>query len=88
MGGFWSESVPEEVLSRDEAQRLFKRLFRMLQPQRGAITRQVVLTPVSSRVRWTSSMSSRSQRWNSTRSRPAAAAARMRAGIAPASLNM
>jgi ATP-binding cassette subfamily B protein len=37
MGGFWSESVPEEVLSRDEAQKLFKRLFRMLKPQRGAI---------------------------------------------------
>jgi ATP-binding cassette subfamily B protein len=37
MGGFWSDSVPEEVLSRDEAKGVLKRLFRMLRPQRGAI---------------------------------------------------
>ena len=43
MGGFWSESVPEEVLSRDEAQRLFKRLFRMLRPQRRAIVGAAVV---------------------------------------------
>ena len=36
--GYWGDAVPEETLSRDEAQRLFKRLFRMLRPQRGAIT--------------------------------------------------
>jgi ATP-binding cassette subfamily B protein len=43
MGGFWSESVPEEVLSRDEAQKLFKRLFRMLKPQRRAIAGAAVV---------------------------------------------
>jgi ATP-binding cassette, subfamily B, bacterial len=37
MGGFWSDSVPEEVLSRDEAKGVLKRLFAMLKPQRGAI---------------------------------------------------
>jgi ATP-binding cassette subfamily B protein len=37
MGGFWSDSVPEEVLSRDEAKGVIKRLFTMLRPQRAAI---------------------------------------------------
>ncbi|MDQ1480120.1 MAG: hypothetical protein QOI44_981, partial [Actinomycetota bacterium] len=37
MGGFWSDSVPEETLSRDEAKGVLKRLFAMLRPQRGAI---------------------------------------------------
>lgn len=37
MGGFWSENVPEETLSRDEAKGVLKRLFAMLRPQRGAI---------------------------------------------------
>jgi ATP-binding cassette subfamily B protein len=37
MGGFWSDSVPEEVLSRDEAKGVIKRLFAMLRPQRAAI---------------------------------------------------
>jgi len=37
MGGFWSESVPEETLSREEAERVLKRLFAMLKPQRVAI---------------------------------------------------
>ena len=37
MGGFWSDSVPEEVLSRDEAKGVLKRLFAMLRPQRVAI---------------------------------------------------
>ena len=35
--GFWSDSVPEETLSRDEAKGVLKRLFAMLRPQRGAI---------------------------------------------------
>ena len=37
MGGFWSENVPEETLSRDEAKGVLKRLFAMLRPQRAAI---------------------------------------------------
>ena len=37
MGGFWSDSVPEKTLSRDEAKGVLKRLFTMLRPQRGAI---------------------------------------------------
>ena len=32
MGGFWSDSVPEETLSRDEANRVLRRLVRMLRP--------------------------------------------------------
>ncbi len=37
MSGFWSDSVPEETLSRDEAGKVLKRLFAMLRPQRRAI---------------------------------------------------
>jgi ATP-binding cassette subfamily B protein len=37
MGGFWSDNVPEETLSRDEAKGVLKRLFAMLRPQRAAI---------------------------------------------------
>jgi ATP-binding cassette subfamily B protein len=37
MGGFWSDNVPEETLSREEAEKVLKRLFAMLRPQRGAI---------------------------------------------------
>jgi ATP-binding cassette subfamily B protein len=37
MGGFWSDNVPEETLSRDEAKGVLKRLFAMLRPQRLAI---------------------------------------------------
>ncbi|HEX5095519.1 MAG TPA: ABC transporter ATP-binding protein [Acidimicrobiia bacterium] len=33
-GGHWSDLVPDETLSRDEAQRLLRRLFRMLRPYR------------------------------------------------------
>jgi ATP-binding cassette subfamily B protein len=33
----WWESIPEETLSRDEASRVLRRLFRMLKPQRGLI---------------------------------------------------
>ena len=38
MGGFWSDSVPEETLSRDEAGKILRRLFRMLRPQKLAIS--------------------------------------------------
>jgi ATP-binding cassette subfamily B protein len=37
VSGFWSDSVPEETLSREEAQKVLRRLFAMLRPQRGAI---------------------------------------------------
>lgn len=39
--GWWGDNVPEETLSRDEASRVVRRLFRMLRPQR---TRIVVAT--------------------------------------------
>lgn len=32
--GFWSDHIPDEVLTRDEAQKVMRRLFRMLRPQR------------------------------------------------------
>ena len=32
----WGDAVPEETLSRDEATRVVRRLFRMLRPRRGA----------------------------------------------------
>lgn len=35
--GFWSDFIPEETLSRKEAQQVMRRLFRMLKPQRWAI---------------------------------------------------
>jgi ATP-binding cassette subfamily B protein len=35
--GFWSENVPDEVLTREEAQQVMRRLFRMLRPQRVMI---------------------------------------------------
>lgn len=37
MSGFWSDTVPEETLSREEAEKVLKRLFKMLRPQRAAI---------------------------------------------------
>src|SRR5204863_1296395 len=37
VSGFWSDSVPEETLSREETQKVLRRLFAMLRPQRGAI---------------------------------------------------
>ncbi len=37
MGGFWSDSVPEETLSRDEAKGVMKRLLAMVRPQRAAV---------------------------------------------------
>jgi len=43
MGGFWSDSVPEETLSRDEAGKILRRLFRMLRPQRLAIAGSVIV---------------------------------------------
>jgi ATP-binding cassette subfamily B protein len=36
-GGQWSDIVPEETLSRDEAQQVIRRLFRMLRPYRARI---------------------------------------------------
>jgi len=36
MGGFWSDNVPEETLSRDEAKGVLKRLFAMLRERAGA----------------------------------------------------
>src|SRR6185295_5074379 len=41
MGGFWSESVPEETLTRDEAGKVVRRLLRMLRPQKWAIVAAV-----------------------------------------------
>jgi ATP-binding cassette subfamily B protein len=35
--GFWSENVPEETLTRDEASKVMRRLFRMLRPYRVRI---------------------------------------------------
>ena len=35
--GWWGENVPEETLTRDEASRLMRRLFRMLSPYRARI---------------------------------------------------
>jgi ATP-binding cassette subfamily B protein len=35
--GWFGDNVPEETLSRDEASRVMRRLFRMLAPQRGAV---------------------------------------------------
>jgi len=35
--GYWGDSVPEETLSREEAEKVLKRLFAMLRPQRAAI---------------------------------------------------
>jgi ATP-binding cassette, subfamily B, bacterial len=43
MGGFWSDSVPEETLSRDEAGKILRRLFRMLRPQKLAIAGAVLV---------------------------------------------
>ena len=43
MGGFWSDSVPEETLSRDEAGKILHRLFRMLRPQKLAIAGAVLV---------------------------------------------
>ena len=37
MSGFWSDSVPEETLSREETEKVLRRLFAMLRPQRAAI---------------------------------------------------
>jgi ATP-binding cassette subfamily B protein len=36
-GGQWSDIVPEETLSRDEAERVLRRLFKMLRPYRARI---------------------------------------------------
>ena len=35
--GWWGDNVPEETLSRDEATRVVRRLFRMLRPWRALI---------------------------------------------------
>jgi ATP-binding cassette subfamily B protein len=35
--GFWSDFIPDETLTREEAQKVMRRLFRMLKPQRWAI---------------------------------------------------
>ena len=35
--GFWSDFIPDETLTRDEAQQVMRRLVRMLRPQRLAI---------------------------------------------------
>jgi ATP-binding cassette, subfamily B, bacterial len=35
--GWWGENVPEETLSRDEAQKVMRRLLRMLRPHRARI---------------------------------------------------
>jgi ATP-binding cassette subfamily B protein len=43
MGGFWSDSVPEETLTRDEAGKVLRRLFRMLRPQKWLIAAAVVV---------------------------------------------
>src|SRR5689334_24156364 len=43
MGGFWSDSVPEETLTRDEAGRVLRRLFRMLRPQTWLIAAAVLV---------------------------------------------
>jgi ATP-binding cassette, subfamily B, bacterial len=41
--GWWGDNVPEETLSRDEASRVLRRLFRMLKPQRGFIVLAVLV---------------------------------------------
>ncbi|HYL53376.1 MAG TPA: ABC transporter ATP-binding protein [Acidimicrobiia bacterium] len=41
--GWWGDSVPEETLSRDEASRVLRRLFRMLRPQRALIALATVV---------------------------------------------
>ena len=41
--GHWSEAVPEETLSRTEAERVLRRLFTMLRPQRRAILAAVAI---------------------------------------------
>ncbi len=41
--GWWGDNVPEETLSRDEASRVLRRLFRMLRPQRGLMVLAVVV---------------------------------------------
>lgn len=44
--GVWSEAIPEETLSRAEAEQILRRLFGMLRPQRGAIALAVVVLVV------------------------------------------
>ena len=34
--GWWGDAVPERDLTRDEASRVLRRLFKMLRPQRKA----------------------------------------------------
>src|SRR4051794_21815144 len=46
MSGFWSESVPEETLSRDEAGQVVRRLLRMLRPQKWLIVVAVLVLVV------------------------------------------
>ena len=41
--GWWGDNVPEETLSRDEATRVVRRLFRMLRPQRALIVVTVIV---------------------------------------------
>ena len=43
MGGFWSDSVPEETLTRDEAGKVLRRLFRMVRPQKWLIAASVLV---------------------------------------------
>ncbi|HEX5616136.1 MAG TPA: ABC transporter ATP-binding protein [Acidimicrobiia bacterium] len=42
--GVWTEAVPEETLSRAEAERVLRRLARMLRPQRGWVVLAAVLS--------------------------------------------
>src|SRR5215475_3371238 len=41
--GWWGENVPEESLSRDEAERILKRLWRMLGGYRGKLALATVV---------------------------------------------
>ncbi len=45
-GGGWSDSVPEESLSREEAERVIRRLVRMLRPYRARILVTVVVLSI------------------------------------------
>jgi ATP-binding cassette subfamily B protein len=42
-GGPWPDSVPEETLSREEAERVLRRLLRMLRPYRARVAVAIVL---------------------------------------------
>ena len=42
-GGRWSEAVPEETLSRADAERVVRRLIRMLRPYRARIAGIVIV---------------------------------------------